>query len=120
MTIDGINQKPNVDWPLIINKISHLFEKKKVKILVTSRTIFFNEKVKRKIINNCGTVIVTDWSEDERNEILISKGINPSLLTDSVADSLLNPRLLNISLSLFEKQKIQKIDELDVNRILLE
>ncbi|ANS21475.1 hypothetical protein VXQ42_00225 [Acinetobacter baumannii] len=120
VTIDGINQKPNVDWPLIINKISHLFEKKKVKILVTSRTIFFNEKVKRKIINNYGTVIVTDWSEDERNEILISKGINPSLLTDSVADSLLNPRLLNISLSLFEKQKIQKIDELDVNRILLE
>ncbi|WP_407532868.1 hypothetical protein [Acinetobacter baumannii] len=52
VTIDGINQKPNVDWPLIINKISHLFEKKKVKILVTSRTIFFNEKVKRKIINN--------------------------------------------------------------------
>jgi hypothetical protein len=32
----------------------------------------------------------------------------------------LNPRLLNIAISLFDKQKIQKIDELDVNRILLE
>lgn len=120
LTIDGINQKPNIDWSIIINKISHLFEEDKVKILVTSRTIFFNEKVKRKIIDDYGTVTITDWTEEERNEILISKGINPSLITNCVAHSLLNPRLLNISLSLFEKQKIQKIDELDINRILLE
>ncbi|GAA5003016.1 hypothetical protein GCM10023206_06320 [Acinetobacter puyangensis] len=120
VTIDGINQKPNIDWSLIINKISHLFEKKKVKILVTSRIIFFNEKIKRKIIDNYGIITITDWSKEERNEILASRGINPTLLTHSVAYSLLNPRLLNISLNLFEMQKIQKIDELDVNRILLE
>ncbi|MDV2441949.1 hypothetical protein QR665_21295 [Acinetobacter gerneri] len=120
VSIDGINQKPNVDWPLIINTISHLFENNRVKILVTSRTTFFNEKVKRKIKNNYKIVTVMDWSEAERNEILIQKGINPTSLTVSVANSLLNPRLLNIAIILFDKQKIQKIDELDVNRILLE
>lgn len=120
VSIDGINQKPDVDWPLIINTISHLFENNRVKILVTSRTTFFNEKVKRKIINDYKIVTVMDWSEAERNEILIQKEINPTTLTVSVANSLLNPRLLNIAISLFDKQKIQKIDELDVNRILLE
>lgn len=120
VSIDGINQKPDVDWPLIINKISRQFKSKKVKILVTSRTTFFNERVKRKIINDYKTVTVIDWSEEERNEILIQKEINPITLTASVANSLLNPRLLNIAISLFDKQKIQKIDELDVNRILLE
>ena len=100
--------------------MSRLFKNKKVKILVTSRTIFFNEKVKRKIIDDYGIVTVMDWSEEERNEILIQKEINPTTLTASVANSLLNPRLLNIAINLFDKQKIQKIDELDVNRILLE
>lgn len=120
VSIDGINQKPDVDWTLIINKISRLFKGKKVKILVTSRTTFFNEKVKRKIIDDYKIVTVMDWSEEERNEILIQKEIDPNVLTASVANSLLNPRLLNIAISLFDKQKIQKIDELDVNRILLE
>ncbi|RLZ09568.1 hypothetical protein EAH57_06620 [Acinetobacter sp. 2JN-4] len=120
VSIDGINQKPDVDWPLIINKISRLFKSKKVKILVTSRTTFFNEKVKRKIIDDYKIVTVMDWSEEERNEILLQKEINPTALTASVANSLLNPRLLNIAISLFDKQKIQKIAELDVNSILLE
>ena len=120
VSIDGINQKPDVDWPQIINTISRLFKNKKVKILVTSRTTFFNEKVKRKIIDDYEIVTVMDWSEEERNEILIQKEINPTTLTASVANSLLNPRLLNIAINLFDKQKIQKIDELDVNRILLE
>ncbi|WP_327857152.1 hypothetical protein [Acinetobacter guillouiae] len=120
VSIDGINQKPDVDWTLIINKISLLFKGKKVKILITSRTTFFNEKVKRKIIDDYKIVTVMDWSEEERNEILIQKEIDPNVLTASVANSLLNPRLLNIAISLFDKQKIQKIDELDVNRILLE
>ncbi|MDD2946264.1 MAG: hypothetical protein PHG15_10860 [Acinetobacter sp.] len=120
ISIDGINQKPDVDWPLIINTISHLFENNRVKILVTSRTTFFNEKVKSKIINDYKIVTVMDWSEAERNEILIQKEINPNTLTTSVANSLLNPRLLNIAISLFDRQKIQQIDELDVNRILLE
>lgn len=61
-----------------------------------------------------------DWSEAERNEILIQKEIDSTTLTVSVANSLLNPRLLNIAISLFDKKKIQQIDELDVNRILLE
>ena len=120
ISIDGINQKPDVDWPLIINTISHLFENNRVRILVSSRTNFFNEKVKRKIINDYKIVTVMDWSEAERNEILIQKEIDPTTLTVSVANSLLNPRLLNIAISLFDKKKIQQIDELDVNRILLE
>lgn len=105
---------------MIIDSISYLFKNKKVKILVTSRTIFFNEKVKRKITANYETVTITDWSEQERNEILVQKDIDPKRLTASVANSLLNPRLLNIAISLFDKQKIQNIAELDVNRILLE
>ncbi|NKG37859.1 hypothetical protein [Acinetobacter johnsonii] len=120
ISIDGINQKPDVDWHIIIDSISYLFENKKVKILVTSRTIFFNAKVKRKITAKYETVTITDWSEEERNEILVQKDINPNTLTASVANSLLNPRLLNIAISLFDKQKIQNIAELDVNRILLE
>ncbi|HCG3428019.1 TPA: hypothetical protein NJU29_003645, partial [Acinetobacter baumannii] len=122
VTIDGINQKPNIDWSAIINKISYLFENNKVKILVTSRTIFFNEKVRRKIIDDhrIKVLAVSEWSEYERNEILSEKQIDPNSLTYSVAKSLLNPRLLNIALSLFDKQEIQKIDELDINRILLE
>ena len=120
ISIDGINQKPDVDWYRIIDTIYHLFKNKKVKILVTSRTTFFNEKVKRKFTGDYKIVTVMDWSEEERNEILLQKEINPTTLTTSVANSLLNPRLLNIAISLFDKQKIQNIDELDVNRILLE
>ena len=120
ITIDGINQKPNINWSEVINNLTYFFKNKNVKILVTSRTIFFNEIVKRKISDEYEVVTVSDWTAEERDEILIEKKINPKSLSASVAQSLLNPRLLNIALSLFDTKEIQTIDELDVNRILLE
>jgi hypothetical protein len=120
LIIDGINQKPSIEWAKIINKIVGELSSYGVKVLITTRTSFFNEKVKKKIIGNIKEVKVPDWTNTERDEILATKNINHSLLSASVAQSLLNPRLLNIAINLFDKETIQNINELDVNRILLE
>lgn len=121
LVIDGINQKPSVNWGQIIDLLVMEYSHYAIKTLVTSRTIFFKEKVKRKIINNdYGELLVLNWSLEERNKILELKNIDFQYLSHKVANSLLNPRLLNIAINLFDANDIKNINELDVNRILFE
>ena len=120
VVIDGLNQRPDVNWKLFINVLRADLEKIGAHLIVTVRTTFYQENIKRQLIAKAAEVTVPHWSEGERDEILSAHGIDPQKVTGKVALSLRNPRLLGIALSLLEKNEIEGLEELSVSRLLFE
>lgn len=47
-------------------------------------------------------IVVPPWTEEERDQVLASKGVAGTKLQPAAANSLLNPRLLGIALTLLD------------------
>ncbi len=120
VVIDGINQKPNTDWARIIDVTNTEVNELGGRLVVSSRTPYFNNQVKDRIESKYEEIVIPEWTEKERNEILLEKKINGSELRPNVAKSLCNPRLLGITIELLSKEDITSIDELNVSRLLFE
>jgi len=120
VVIDGINQRPYNDWARIIEKLSDKLNMIGGCLLVTSRTSYFRDYVKRRLSIHYDEISVPEWTESERNEILAGDGIEASSLQHAVATSLRNPRLLGIALELMSKEDIANFEELSVSRLLFE
>jgi hypothetical protein len=65
-------------------------------------------------------IIVSEWTESERDELMIEQGIDASSLHPLVAASLRNPRILGIAFELLDKAEISDLEELNVSRLLFE
>lgn len=120
ITIDGINQKPNFDWGRIIDNVAAAMEKIGGRLIITSRTPYFRDRVEKRLSVPRIEINVPEWTLSERDEILKNYGISPSTLHAAVAQSLLNPRLLGIAVELFHRDKIAALEELSVSRLLFE
>lgn len=118
--IDGINQRPDVDWGRIIESMSLLLEEIGGSLLVSSRTPFFRDRVRGRLTIPTGTVQVPEWSATERDEILRDRTIEPTSLHPTVAGTLRNPRLLGIALQLLDKGAVSSLTEVSVSRLLFE
>lgn len=120
VTIDGINQKPNVDWGRIIDNTGAALEEIGGRLVITSRTPYFRDRVKKRLTVPTIEINVPEWIPTERDEILRNYGISPAALHATVAQSLLNPRLLGIAVELLNKDDISALEELSVSRLLFE
>lgn len=120
VVIDGINQRPDTDWARIIEKFSYELCQLSGRLIVTSRTPYFRERVKGRLYTKHSEIIIPEWTETERDEILTENGINASALHRSVAVSLKNPRLLGIAIELLNKADVSNFEELSVSRLLFE
>lgn len=120
VVIDGINQKPNIDWARIIDNLHDELYCKGGRLIVTARTPYFTEVVQRRLESANKQINVPEWSPQERDEILIQHGIKPSEVRIKVANALKNPRLLDIALTLLDKQAITHFEELSISRLLFE
>jgi hypothetical protein len=118
--IDGINQRPNSDWARIIEGIVDELNQLGGRLIVTARTEYFRERVKGRLSLGFTEINVPEWTEAERDDILITRGIKPSDLHPAVAVSLRNPRLLGIAFELLDKADITTFVELSVSRLLFE
>ncbi len=118
--IDGINQRPKSDWGRIIERISYELIQLRGRLIVTSRTPYFQSRVKNRLAVPFTEIVVPEWTEAERDEILTKHGIKASDLHRPVATSLRNPRLLGIAIELLEKANITNLEELSVHRLLFE
>jgi hypothetical protein len=118
--IDGINQNPKIEWARIINSL--LFEVSKLngRLMVTSRTEYFEQKVEELISSRVTKIRVPEWTESERNNILESYKYTVSDISLKVLIQLLNPRLLNLALKLLNEKIINSAKSLDVNYLLFE
>jgi len=120
VTIDGINQKPSVDWGRIINKVGAALEEIGGRLIISSRTPYFQDRVKKRLTVPATEINVPEWIPAERDEILRNYEISPATLHATVAQSLLNPRLLGIAVELFHKDNLAALEELSVSRLLFE
>lgn len=120
VVIDGINQRPKSNWARIIGRISNELNQLGGHLIITARTPYFQARIKGGLTVQFTEVHVPEWSEKERDEILISHGIKPLDLYQAVARSLRNPRLLGIALELLDKADITNFEELSVSRLLFE
>ena len=120
VVIDGINQKPEIEWHRIIEGMASILREIGGQLIVTSRTPYFTNAVKHRLLTLSIEVSVPQWLDEERDEILLNQGIKPSLLNKSVLESLLNPRLLGIALEVFTNEKVSAFQEFSVSRLLFE
>ena len=120
VVIDGINQRPKTDWARIIDSIGDELNQLGGRLIVTARTPYFRNSVKGRLFTRCDEIPVPEWTEPERDEILVEHGIKASDLHRAVATSLRNPRLLGIALQLLNKADITNFEELSVSRLLFE
>ncbi|MFA5240624.1 MAG: hypothetical protein WC476_13090, partial [Phycisphaerae bacterium] len=120
VVIDGINQRPKTDWARIIESFADELKKLGGRLIITSRTSYFHDRLKYRLSVLLTEITVPEWTESERDEILIGQGIKISHLHHAVARSLRNPRLLGIALELLAKADISNLEELSVSRLLFE
>ena len=118
---DGINQQQTVDWGRVIEVIGHDIRGAGGRIVVSSRRAYFDANIATRLMSSKPfTVTVPDWTDEERDGILRSYGMDPSDLASSVLRSLKNPRLLGIATELLTSDAIEGLNELDVGRLLFE
>lgn len=117
--IDGVNQRPEKDWARIAEKFASELDQLGGQLIMTVRTQYWN-RAQSRLSRACKEVEIPEWTEQERDRILEGRGIISTNLQLKVAASLRNPRLLGIALELLEGVEIAGLEELSVNRLLLE
>ena len=120
VVIDGINQRPNIDWARNIERIIDELSQFGGRLIVTARTSYFRTYVQGRLEERPTEILVPEWTKLERDEILAAHGLRPSDLHHSVAGALRNPRLLGIALEILDKSEITEFEELSVSRLLFE
>ena len=120
IVLDGLNQRPKKDWGRIIEAFKHLSEKAGGRLLVTCRSHYFRTNIKGRLFDPLGEITVPAWTEEERNVLLRRVGIDPMMLDQQAANSLLNPRLLGIALNVLPLDDMDAWQGLTVERLLFE
>jgi hypothetical protein len=119
LVIDGINQRPGLAWGKIIDNVATYVNRRGGRIIITTRTHYFDMRVKRALNSALEEIIVPKWSADERDKILKHHNAPLNKLNPSVAEFLRNPRILSIALDVFGGD-VEAFKELSVERLLFE
>jgi len=118
--VDGLNQRPTVTWGRQIDSVVlHTYELGGCTV-VTSRSEYFRRHVEPKLLSEIKPVVVPPWTASERDHILTGKGVAGTKLQPAVANSLLNPRLLGIALTLLDADTLESLEALNVTWLLFE
>jgi hypothetical protein len=118
--IDGLNQRPQTDWGLLIDAMASDLQRIGGRLIVTTRTSYYETRVKPRLPSPVHEVNVPEWTDVERDAILAAHGIQGVGLRPAVAAPLRNPRLLGIALELLQSEQIKELDELSPSRLLFE
>ncbi|HYW57045.1 MAG TPA: hypothetical protein VE934_08790 [Polaromonas sp.] len=120
VVLDGLNQRPRTEWARFIDKLSEELEFIGGKLIVTSRKRYFDGTVKARLASPCRELRVPEWTPTERDALLVASGTLGGQLHERVANSLRNPRLLGIALTLLDSAQLQAMEELSVPLLLFE
>jgi hypothetical protein len=120
VVIDGLNQRPEVDWARVIESMSSVVDQVHGRLVVTTRTDYFENRTRQRLYSATVKVNVPEWTDVEREEILSTHGLRANNLRPRVAASLRNPRLLGVALELLHDGQIEEMEELSVSRLLFE
>lgn len=118
--VDGLNQRPAITWGRHIDSLVQHVNELGGGTVVTSRSEYFSRYVEPRLISQITSIVIPHWTEQERDQILMSKGVASVKLQSSVANSLLNPRLLRIALTLLDVDTLSSLEALSVPWLLFE
>jgi len=126
VVIDGVNQRPQTDWPRVIDAFGDALNRIGGRLIITVRTTYYEAKLQPRLMAPVEELSVPEWTATERDEILAGNGIDHTVLHRghdahaAVGRSLLNPRLLGIAVRLLKGKTVEHIEELSVNHLLFE
>ena len=126
VVIDGVNQRPKIDWARVILAFGAALNRIGGRLLVTTRTTYYETTLQPRLMTAVEEISIPEWTATERDEILAENGIDHAVLHRvqdphaAVGRSLLNPRLLGIAVRLLKGKAIEHIEELSVNHLLFE
>ncbi len=120
VVIDGINQRPKLDWPRIIMRVADEIGQLGGRVIITAHTPHFKDRVRPRFTEPFVEIPVPEWTELERDTILSECDVTGSALRPHVAAILRNPRLLGITLELLKKGEVTSLEELSLPLLLFE
>ena len=124
VVIDGVNQRPQIDWPRVIDAFGDTLNRIGGRLVMTARTTYYVARLQPRLMAPVEELTVPEWTATERDEILAGNGIDHAVLhraqDTTVGRSLLNPRLLGIAVRLLKGKTVEHIEELSANHLLFE
>lgn len=117
---DGLNQHPTTEWGSLCDALSREAYDRGGQLVVTCRDAFFHARIRPKLAMGANVVSVPEWTDGERDVILIEHGLNPNAFMPTVRPLLRNPRILAVALALHSAMFIESLEELSVSRLLFE
>jgi hypothetical protein len=118
--VDGLNQASDFPWPRWIDAMAKLLAELGGRLIVTTNTEHFAQRIRGVVVSSVRRIIVGVWSSGELKAILASRGIDSNRLSADVFDFLRNPRILGIAVELLDANDIERVEELSVGRLLFE
>ena len=126
VVIDGVNQRPQIDWARVIDSFGDALNRIGGRLIVTARTTYYETTLQPRLMTATHELTVPEWTATERDEILAESGIDHGVLdriqntNAPIERSLRNPRLLRIAVRLLKGRVVEHIEELNVNHLLFE
>ena len=126
VVIDGVNQRPQIDWARVIDSFGDALNRIGGRLIVTARTTYYETTLQPRLMTATHELNVPEWTATERDEILAESGIDHGVLdriqntNAPIERSLRNPRLLRIAVRLLKGRVVERIEELNVNHLLFE
>ena len=126
VVIDGVNQRPQIDWARVIDSFGDALNRIGGRLIVTARTTYYETTLQPRLMTATHELTVPGWTATERDEILAESGIDHGVLdriqktNAPIERSLRNPRLLGIAVRLLKGRVVEHIEELNVNHLLFE
>ena len=75
VVIDGVNQRPQVDWARVIDAFGDALNGIGGRLIVTARTTYYEARLKPRLMAAVEELNVPEWTETERDAILAEKEI---------------------------------------------
>jgi len=118
--VDGINQKPNLDWVRWIEKLTAFCRKIGANLVISSREHFAKRAIFPKLYISYDIIDIPEWNDKELKEILAFLEVDYRDIETPVFNSLKNPRLLSVAFETLGKNRISDLAELNPSRLLYE
>lgn len=118
--VDGLNQRADIAWGRHIDSLVLHTSELGGCTVVTSRSEYFRRHVEPRLLSPITSIVVPPWTAPERDQVLADKGVAGSRLQPAVANTLLNPRLLGVALTLLDAQTLESLEALSVTWLLFE
>lgn len=118
--VDGINQRHNFKWSRLLNHLNEFLKSIQGRLLITTRPFFWQQIVAKGISFEPKKVDIPEWTDEERDKLLIYYGINISWLDTTALQTLKNPRLLGVAVNTLPHHDSYVWKGLTTDRLLFE